>query len=693
MCFGVGTDSLTEKGFAELWDGTQWSNELGFGKSASGVSCPSATWCVAVGVAAGASFPQAWLLKKEGSNWSFESPFTLPKPSGGSKLTLRSVSCSSTTACTAVGSYYVESEGKYKPLVERWNGTSWSLESAPNPPSGSAEKAMLAVSCASATSCTAVGTANNVPFVESWNGTSWSVQSIPVPSPSVESTLEGVSCTSAGACTAVGSYKETSSWTKYKKPLAEHWNGSTWSIQATPSPGEAKGMVKLVGVSCTSSSACTAVGRYAPVTGENPNEQRTLAESWNGTSWTVQSSPNSAQKVNGLAAVSCSAVSACTAVGSAQAESSDLSNADQASLAERWNGSEWKVQATPGQSRSSYSLADVSCASASICLAVGNDPYTSRGFAELWDGSQWTMQFGFGKSGADIACPATNWCMAVGVAAGASFPQAWLLKKEGSNWSFESPFTLPKPSGGSKLTLRSVSCSSTTACTAVGSYYVESEGKYKPLVERWNGTSWSLESAPNPPSGSAEKAMLAVSCASATSCTAVGTANNVPFVESWNGTSWSVQSIPVPSPSVESTLEGVSCTSAGACTAVGSYKETLFGNFKPLAMRWNGSGWTILAPSSPANVKDVTLKGISCVATYQCTAVGNYRLQGGERKTLVEDWNGASWTIQDSPDSSQKVDAFTGVSCSSAIVCTAVGAAEPEEGSTVNETSLAARYE
>ena len=694
-CVGVGTDSLAGKGDVEIWNGSQWTNGPQPGQSVAGVSCPSTTWCMTVGAGIDGT-PRGWLLNLEGGGWISIST-TPPTPSGGSSLMLRGVSCSSTTACTAVGSYYVASEGKFKPLVERWNGTSWSLQTAPNPPIGNAENMMLAVSCPTSTSCTTVGAANNAPFVESWNGTSWSVQSIPAPSPSVSSKLEGISCTAANACTAVGSYKEASGASNYKKPLAESWNGTSWSIKTTPSPGEAKGAVMLSGVSCSSASACTAVGRYAPIIGEEPAEQRTLVESWNGTSWTVQSSPNSTQKVNGLVGVSCTASSACTAVGSAQP--GPTNNENQASLAERWNGSEWKIQATPEKSRSGYSFAEVSCASVSVCLAVGNEswPGETRGIVELWNGSQWTKQLNIGKLAADVSCPSTTWCMAVGVGLGDQ-PRSSLLVDEGGKWGVGA-ISPPIPSGGSYAILNSVSCSSTTACTAVGSYYVASEGKYKPLVERWNGTSWSLQTPPNPPSGSAQQGMLAVSCPTSTSCTAVGTANNAPFVESWNGTSWSVQSIPAPSPSVEGTLEGVSCVAANVCTAVGSYKEASgAGNYKkPLAESRNGSVWTILPVPSPAGAeRNVTLKAVSCTAG--CTAVGQHTLPAAEGKpwemrTLVEYWDGAKWAVQASPDSSLGVESYSGVSCSSAITCTAVGGGLPSSNLAGVEASLAARYE
>jgi hypothetical protein len=43
--------------------------------------------------------------------------------------------------------------------------------------------------------------------------------------------------------------------------LAERWNGSSWAIQSTPNPTGARSNI-LYGVSCPSTTACTAVGDY-----------------------------------------------------------------------------------------------------------------------------------------------------------------------------------------------------------------------------------------------------------------------------------------------------------------------------------------------------------------------------------------------------------------------------------------------
>src|SRR5205807_796312 len=90
--------------------------------------------------------------------------------------------------------------------------------------------------------------------------------------------LTGVSCTSPSACTAVGSYGNSMGGLS---TLAESWNGSSWSIQPTPDqPGTAESILSRV--SCTSPSACTAVG-YFHLPGALGRS--TSADSWNGTSW------------------------------------------------------------------------------------------------------------------------------------------------------------------------------------------------------------------------------------------------------------------------------------------------------------------------------------------------------------------------------------------------------------------------
>jgi hypothetical protein len=92
--------------------------------------------------------------------------------------------------------------------------------------------------------------------------------------------------------------------------LAETWNSTSFALQTTPNPGAT--LSALTGVSCTGASSCTAVGYYTNTSGFTV----TLAEAWSGTSWAVQTTPNpSIATASLLYAVSCTAATTCTAVG------------------------------------------------------------------------------------------------------------------------------------------------------------------------------------------------------------------------------------------------------------------------------------------------------------------------------------------------------------------------------------------
>lgn len=201
---------------------------------------------------------------------------------------LSGVSCASATKCTAVGNSY--QSGMSRPLAEHWNGTTWAIQTVPVP-AGSTGSTLNGVSCTLANACTAVGyyyaSGAALTLAQTWNGTIWTVQPTANPAGSPVSVLTGVWCTAATACTAAGTYESGPST---YLTLAEAWNGSTWPIQATANPS-ATGSY-LQGVSCLSATACTAVGQYQDSSGTF----LTLAEMWNGTSWTLQTTPNTGRR-------------------------------------------------------------------------------------------------------------------------------------------------------------------------------------------------------------------------------------------------------------------------------------------------------------------------------------------------------------------------------------------------------------
>jgi hypothetical protein len=105
-------------------------------------------------------------------------------PAAASGFVLSAVSCGSGTSCIATGSY-ITSANAHVTLAERWNGRRWGVQHPPNP-AGEPGSNLLGVSCSSATSCTAVGSAGDttdteVTLAEHWNGRHWSVQRTPDP--------------------------------------------------------------------------------------------------------------------------------------------------------------------------------------------------------------------------------------------------------------------------------------------------------------------------------------------------------------------------------------------------------------------------------------------------------------------------------------------------------------------------------
>ena len=174
----------------------------------------------------------------------------VPSPSPGTKTVLDAVSCISATACTATGNHGNST------LIESWNGTSWSVVPSPNP-GITGDHTLFSVSCVSATFCAATGRhhvgGGNGTLVESWNGTTWSA--VPSPSLQSQSDLNGVSCVSAAFCIAVGVHFGS---TGISRTMIEAWNGTSWSIVPSPNQGTQS---LLDGVSCAAGT-CMATGSY-----------------------------------------------------------------------------------------------------------------------------------------------------------------------------------------------------------------------------------------------------------------------------------------------------------------------------------------------------------------------------------------------------------------------------------------------
>ncbi len=269
-----------------------------------------------------------------------------------------------------------------------------------------------------------------------------------------------------------------------------------------------------------------------------------------------------------------------------------------------------------------------------------------------------------------VSCVSSRFCVTVGDATVSNVNQT-LIESWNRTWSI-----VPSVDNGTgDNTLYSVSCVSVISCVAVGSYFSTTSSPYdQTLIESWNGTSWSI--IPSPDNGTYDQGLRGVSCVSGSSCMAVGLYNTSPevtqtLIESWDGTSWSI----VPSPDngrYSNLLSGVSCQPTNQCVAVG-YSDTSLNEGQTLVESWNGTSWSIV-PSPNDGAYDQGLSAVSCVSGSSCTAVGDYDNQSASAyQTLVESWNGTRWSIVPSPNNGTGDNGLGGVTCHSTRSCKAVG--------------------
>ena len=332
------TSSNVAEAIVEHWDGHSW--QISPGATPTGVSFSALLGITAlshdnvwaVGDISTSSGSQSLIEHWDGSQWQVISNPVL----SGTTNFLNAVSADSAHDVWAVGA------SDSSTLIEHWDGSSWSVVPGANP--GSNGNELWGVSAISANDAWAVGdyrdsNFNELPLIEHWDGSSWST----VSSPNLSSftTLRGISATSANNVWAVGSFFDS---TDTNQALVEHWNGTSWEatigLNPTGSPGSF-----FQGVTAVSRNNVWAVGGTNP-----PNTSGSLAtliEHWNGSSWQIIPSPNIADPngsplnfLNGVAAVPHD--EDVWAVGRATDSSGSF-----VTLAEAWNGAHWSIVSSP----------------------------------------------------------------------------------------------------------------------------------------------------------------------------------------------------------------------------------------------------------------------------------------------------------------------------------------------------------
>ena len=226
---------------------------------------------------------------------------------------------------------------------------------------------------------------------------------------------------------------------------------------------------------------------------------------------------------------------------------------------------------------------------------------------------------------------------------------------DGASWS-----VVPSPNPGTGNTvLQGVVALSTNNVWAVGNYALSGYHPSQTLIEHWDGASWSV--VPSPNAGTSEDYLNSVTAISASDIWTVGYSYDgttyQTLIEHWDGTGWSI--VPSPNHGVFNSLGGVEALSASNVWAVGRYSNSNSGGAgQTLIEHWDGASWSVV--SSPNNGPyGNDLLSVSAISANDIWATGNYALNStGPDRTLIEHWDGTSWSVVPSLDPGSYFDSL-----------------------------------
>jgi hypothetical protein len=227
----------------------------------------------------------------------------------------------------------------FLPLIEHWNGASWSVVASPKLPNDSDLSAVTAPASNNVWAIGVAGGSSNA-LVEHWDGARWSI----VSSPAFTGVgVTGLSSDSPSDVWAVGGLATGGT-------VSLHWNGQTWS--QIPTARLRFGGVGAVAALSPINVWAVGTGPGVP-TGGFSAHPTAVVEHWDGTSWSVVPSPNpNPQGNNSLGVIAAAFASDLWAFGF------ELGGP----FTEHWDGTSWSIVGTPS---------GVSAVSAAAALSDG----------------------------------------------------------------------------------------------------------------------------------------------------------------------------------------------------------------------------------------------------------------------------------------------------------------------------------
>jgi hypothetical protein len=330
----------------------------------------------------------------------------------------------------------------------------------------------------------------------------------------------------------------------------------------------------------------------------------------------------------------------------------DDENAVAHPLVEHWNGTTWTLGHAPQPSGRAAQLAGVDELSPSDVWAVGFSQGSSGVTSDLpliehWNGTSWSMATGTslpaGASGQLNAVGGTGpddvWAVGLTLSADQSQESLLLEHFNGTQWQ-----NVPFPSQDSACDPALADCfldPTAIAASAPGNAWlagnVSQPNATQHLLAHWNGTSWTLATAPClegtaitacAPAGIDLNELTGLTVLSPSDAWASGSEGNVnnqnfhiPYVLHWNGTTWSLTKTPNMG-GEGSLLNAIRAVSTSDIWAVGQTQQ-LNGAIQTLTERFNGTAWAVVASPDPGNTPpDDSLDAVASAGGGQVFAAG-----------------------------------------------------------------------
>lgn len=470
--------------------------------------------------------------------------------------------------------------------------------------------------------------------------------------------LSGIGCTAGnGFCVAVGNgWDLLGSRDAY---AVSRTAGNRWRLMPPLSPPRQSFYTRLDHVSCAAADDCVAVGWYS-VDPKASAGARALAYAWNGSSWRRTPIPGSAHAVIRLADVSCAPAGPCMAIGSTDSFHRDL--------AYRWNGHRWTATRLVHGGRMTP-LAALTCPGRSLCYAVGqNRRATTRpGLVERWDGTHWrTVRVAAGDVHGrweltGVSCATRDRCTAIGDTLGRPpgdtfYPKRVLFATlDHGRWttSTHAPPHASIPAPKSGFFAGTGAVSCRTATSCVGLIYA---GVYRPRHQAVPVLRAGVASRQGHRTTFATLQhgfdVADVSCAASRRACLV-------LGTKHDGPTGVVR-YPHPGRIVATPRRlGARASTTSGVSCADARHCLAVGSFSraPLSLRSTGGRWSPVAvPTVPRVAGLQSLQAVSCASASSCVAVGERDLDGFvyRQRPIAGVWNGTRWRLLSAPYSTSR---------------------------------------